>query len=235
MPSAASGFFLDHPIPFNDEFVAWADAVGGLTRYPELLGWGEVVMVTQAQLDLYAAYVAEHPAGVVSGAFEITPPGMRVLLPLLRRTEPQPREGAPAGFDYCAGTAGEPILAARDTGRSSYQAVDTGTMLTLAVQVPIYRDGVTPATVDGRREAFVGWVGLGFDPEILLAQALRDHPTTSVRLSFHDPLSDAAFTSGPAPRARGASPPIWATGGQSKPWSRCTAPGCSPTAVPTSC
>ena len=62
--------------------------------------------------------------------------------------------------------------------------------------MPFYRGGVTPSTVEARRAAFAGWVGLGFDPKVVLDQALRDRPGTAVTLRFHDGSSDAVFTSG---------------------------------------
>ena len=72
---------------------------------PSSLGWGEVVMVTPAQLEGYLALAAADPAGVVSGTFELIPPrrstfycffvsgqartggpGVRLWLRLLRRS-----------------------------------------------------------------------------------------------------------------------------------------------------
>ena len=200
---SATGFFLASPGASNAQFVAWANAVGALDRYPELLGWGQVVMVTAAQLKAYQALAAADPAGVVSGPFVLVPPGERPFYCLFSSGQSRnPGTGAPAGFDYCAGAAGALIITARDSGLSSYQAVDTGNgaATTLAVQVPFYRGGVVPSTVEARRAAFAGWVGLGFDPKTVLEQALRDHPATSVTLRFHDSLSDAVFASSPAPQ-----------------------------------
>jgi diguanylate cyclase (GGDEF)-like protein len=200
---SATGFFLGTPFATNDQFLIWANSVRALARYPELLGWGEVVMVTPAQLQAYMAIAAADPAGVVSGTFELIPPGDRPFYCLFSSGQSSaPELGAPPGFDYCAGTAGEPILAARDSGLSSYQSVDTGNGAGsyLAVQVPFYAGGVTPATVDARRDAFAGWVGLAFDPKLLLDQALTNRPDTAVALRFHDVSSDAEFTSGQVPQ-----------------------------------
>ncbi|HEX2786245.1 MAG TPA: CHASE domain-containing protein, partial [Ilumatobacteraceae bacterium] len=151
---SASGFFLDTPHPSNDEFVAWAEALQAMTRYPELLGWGEVIMVPAAQLPAYVAAATADPAGVVAGGFQLIPPGEREFYCLFVVGQSRnPAAGAPAGFDYCAGANGALTLAARDTGRSGYEAVDTGNgTTTLGVQVPIYRGGVTPTTVAARRE-----------------------------------------------------------------------------------
>ncbi len=198
---SAAGFFLDSPLPSNAEFVAWANALQAMDRYPELLGWGEVVMVPAAQLDAYVAAVTADPSGVVTGEFQLIPPGERDFYCLFVVGQSRnPATGAPPGFDYCAGASGTQTLAARDTGRSGYEVIDTGNGIkTLGVQVPIYRGGATPTTVAARREAFAGWVGLGFDPDTVLRSALRDRPGTAVTLRFHDGSSTAAFTSGEAP------------------------------------
>jgi diguanylate cyclase (GGDEF)-like protein len=199
---SAAGYFLGAPFSTNDQFLAWANTVQAMQRYPELLGWGKVIMVTDAQLKAYMAIAAADPAGVVSGAFELTPPGTRPFYCLFLAGQSRTTEqGAPPGFDYCAGPAGEPIIAARDSGLSSFQSVDTknGAAPILAVQVPFYTGGVTPTTVEARRAAFAGWVGLGFDPNLLLGQALRDRVGTAVVPFFHDDLSDAEFTRGIAP------------------------------------
>ncbi len=199
---SATGFFLDNPVPSNEEFLTWAKAIQAMERYPELVGWGEVVMVTSAQLKAYMAIAASDPAEVVArGEFELVPPGEREFYCLFVVGQSRhPEIGAPAGFDYCAGANGKLTLAARDSGRSGYQAVDTldGTT-TLAVQVPFYRGGVMPPTIEARRAAFAGWVGLGFDPKVLLDGALRDRPDTAVALRFHDESSAALFSSGQAP------------------------------------
>ncbi len=209
LATSATGFFLGNPIPSNDQFLAWANAIQAMQRYPELLGWGEVVMVTSQQLQAYMALAAADPAQVVAaGTFELIPPGERPFYCLFVVGQSRnPETGAPPGFDYCAGANGALTLASRDSGRSGYQSVDTGAgEPTLAVQVPFYRDGVVPTTVEARREAFAGWVGLGFDPKVVLDLALRDRPGTAVSLRFHDASSDAEFTSGQMPSdAQGAA------------------------------
>ncbi len=165
LATSATGFFLGNPIPSNAQFLAWANAIQAMQRYPELLGWGEVAMVTATQLQAYMALAAADPAQVVAaGNFELIPPGDRPFYCLFVVGQSRnPATGVPPGFDYCAGTNGALTLAARDTGRSGYQSVDTGTgQPTLAVQVPFYRDGVVPTTVAAppRSVRRMGRVGL---------------------------------------------------------------------------
>ncbi len=199
---SAAGFLHVNPSPTSVQFVAWADTVQAMARYPELLGWGEIVMVTTAQLPAYLAADAADPSGVASRSFELVPPGDRPLYCLLRVSQSRHPGAArvPAGFDYCAATEGTRLLAARDSGRSSYVVATAGTEKGVAVQVPIYGGGFRPTTVEARRAAFIGWVGLAFDPKVLLDLALRDRPNTAVTLRFHDSISETAFNSGLAPK-----------------------------------
>ena len=197
---SAAGFFLGTPFATNEQFLTWANTVRALERYPELLGWGDVLMITSAQLQAYMALAAADPSGVVSGTFELVPAGERPFYCLFVAGQARTTDtGVPPGYDYCAGAAGQAILAARDSGLSSYQAVDVGTGSTLTVQVPFYTGGVTPTTVEARHAAFAGWVGLAFDPNVLLSRALQDRPDTAITLHFHDALSDAQFSRGVAP------------------------------------
>jgi diguanylate cyclase (GGDEF)-like protein len=198
----ATGFFLENPFPTNEQFQAWSETVQALDRHPELLGWGEVVMITSEQLHGYLAAAAADPSSPVAGGVEIVPPGERPFYCLFvvgqtRRAHPT---GIPVLVDYCAGTTGAGILASRDSGRSSYVIADSAIGPILGVQVPFYGGGVTPPTVEARNAAFLGWVGLAFDPKVLLDRALRDHPQTVATLRFHDSSSDTEFTSGQVPK-----------------------------------
>ena len=71
----------------------------------------------------------------------------------------------------------------------------------LAVETPIYRGGGVPATVAARRATFIGWIGIGLAPKIVLDRALEGHPGTAVTLRHGRGFSAPAFTSGTAPRA----------------------------------
>ena len=199
---SAAGFFHVNASPTSVQFVAWADTVQAMARYPELLGWGEIVTVTTAQLPAYLAAAAADPSGVASRGFELVPPGNRPVYCLFRVSQSRHPGAArvPAGFDYCAATEGTRLLAARDSGRSSYVVATAGTEKAVAVQVPIYGGGFRPTTVEARRAAFIGWVGLTFDPKVLLDLALRDRPNTAVTLRFHDSISETEFRSGLAPK-----------------------------------
>ena len=69
----------------------------------------------------------------------------------------------------------------------------------MSIITPLYRDGVTPATVVGRREAFLGWLGMDLLPQVVLARALQGHRGTAVSFRYHAGRWHAVFRSGEAP------------------------------------
>jgi diguanylate cyclase (GGDEF)-like protein len=68
------------------------------------------------------------------------------------------------------------------------------------VLTPVYRGGVLPLTLAGRRAAFTGWLHEVLLPGVVLQQALRGHPNGAVRLRYRSGSANAVFTSG-TPRA----------------------------------
>ena len=106
-----------------------------------------------------------------------------------------------AGFDFCAadGTALADV-GSRDSGASAYTPIDTSFGKLLGVNVPVYRDGANPTTDEGRREAFVGWVGTVSVPQVLLKRALQSHPEMAVSMRYQLNGSDAEFSSGDVPK-----------------------------------
>jgi hypothetical protein len=64
----------------------------------------------------------------------------------------------PKGLDFCAFSP--TLIAARDSGLANYVPSQlTGAVTSLAVETPVYRGGVVPPTLAGRRRTFIGWLG----------------------------------------------------------------------------
>jgi diguanylate cyclase (GGDEF)-like protein len=187
-----AGFFLVDPRASNVQFKNWSTSVQALRRFPELLNWGEIVVVPAAQLHAFAARFVTGPSGPdPGGALTPIPAGARPYYCLVAAL--QHRAGTPAlpaGVDYCASSS---LIASRDTGVGIYTAVDFGVGTVMAVNAPFYRGGVVPATVAARRAAFAGWIGITFEPQIPLAAALRGHPHTAVALRFHGSSSAETY------------------------------------------
>ena len=200
---AASGFVIGNPDASNSQFLEWATSVRALERYPELLGFGHSVIVPASGLAEFAARAIADPSGPLAadGTFQVVPPGERPFycLAVVGVSRPQ-LGGIPVGSDFCASDPdGE--MAVRDSGQSVYSPLTFGTTAFLAVQIPIYRAGAAPNTVDARRAAFLGWVGMTLDPTIVLDRALQGHPNVSVTMRYEVGASHVEFTRGEVPQS----------------------------------
>jgi len=196
----AAGFFLGAPNATTAQFVAWSTSVQALQRFPELLAWGEILRVPASQLAAFEAKFATGPsAGATSGGpVQLIPAGVRPYYCLPGAGQGRVPEPV-IGVDYCAGATGVVLLGSRDSGQGQYAAVNLGRGTILAVDVPFYRGGVTPTTVQARRAAFAGWMAMSFEPSVVLDVALRGHPRTAVVFRFHSASSGAVFRAGKAP------------------------------------
>jgi diguanylate cyclase (GGDEF)-like protein len=197
----AAGFFLGDPGATSAQLRDWSTSVQALARYPELIGLTDVLWVDSSQLSAYAAKFVTHTAvgSAASASFHPTPSGLRPYYCLAGARQLRIREPAPA-VDYCAGALGAQLRASRASGQGEYGAVNLGQGEILAVDVPFYRGGATPATVAARRAAFAGWMAMSFEPSVVLDVALRGHPNTAVQFSFLSRSSRAVFRAGKVPR-----------------------------------
>jgi diguanylate cyclase (GGDEF)-like protein len=201
--TSMSAFVAGNPAVSNTRFRAWATAERALARYPEVLGLGDAVLVPESKLARFAAASERDPAGALpaNGIFTVVPAGRRPAYCFTgAAVNPGRASTVPAGFDYCDGPLGQPILAARDSGASAYLPIHVGAVTGLTVYTPVYRGGIVPATIAARRAGFVAWVGVTVVPASLLFQALAGHPGTSVSFSYAAGGSKVAFHAGLAPR-----------------------------------
>ncbi len=185
--SSASGFIANDPAASSQQYRWWGVAVEAQARYPELTGLGYDMMVTAAQLPAFAAHADAGPRGTLSprGTFQVTPPGKRAYYCFVRASVSYYGPAFPPDEDLCApGPARNAAMSSRDTGQGTYTPVQLAYTTLLSVQTPVYRGGVHPTTVAGRRAAFLGWVGMAVVPQVLLHQALEGHPHTTVMLRY---------------------------------------------------
>jgi diguanylate cyclase (GGDEF)-like protein len=134
-------------------------------------------------------------------AIRIIPPGSRGYYCLTSAGLARgPVKPAPAGLDYCARTG--TLIAARDSGVSTYKSVTLGGIKALSIQAPVYKGETPPHTVSARMGAFVGWLTEVSSPQVILAQALSDHGGDALLLHYHAGTSNVAFASG-TPHAGG--------------------------------
>jgi diguanylate cyclase (GGDEF)-like protein len=202
-------FVVGNPHASEAQFVAWADAVHAMARYPELRGFGEALIVPAPQLKAFAkrATTESDNGFPPAKSFATVPPGSRPFYCFsvigLDRTL---RDGLPTGFDLCGGTGGKSLLATRGSGQADLEPLTVGATRSLLLGVPVYRGGAVPTTTAGRRANFIGWVGMNLVPGVVLAKALAGQTGTAVQLRYGAGASLVVFQDGRIPQhARSAS------------------------------
>ena len=125
-------------------------------------------------------------------AFAIHPPGPRPHYSVLVYVEPIASAAEKYGYDIAA----RPLIAealeqSRDTGRISNSGVpvpmEGRPQLTgMAMRLPVYRFGMPTDTLEQRRAAYQGSVGIGYDLVAMMRSALADMPVRNVRLTLFD-------------------------------------------------
>ena len=179
-------FIISNPEATEAQFQSWVQSDRLFERYPELIGIGNVVLVPAAGLDQFAAR-SEATSGGAPGSFSASPPGSRPYYCFAVLTDsPGGLTTSPPNLDVCDGPLGTSFVTARDSGQSTYLPYGSGKSTDLAVGTAIYQRGVVPSTVDARRTAFLGWVGIQVAPHVLLATALQAYPHTAVAFQFKE-------------------------------------------------
>jgi signal transduction histidine kinase/CHASE1-domain containing sensor protein len=132
-------------------------------------------------------------AKVASGypPFAIKPAGRRKEYTVLTYIEPISAWAHKFGTDVQALPAVDASLAeSRDTGlptSSGTKVTLNSTTVGLGMRMPIYRADLPRSTIEERRRAYVGSVGIGFSVQNLVRGALDDIPVHDVRLRLVDP------------------------------------------------
>jgi diguanylate cyclase (GGDEF)-like protein len=198
----ASTFFAANPKATPAELSAWARWAQTLRRYPELDKLGFVGLVRAAEPTAPTAPSTFHAvrplssrrASLATGPVAVVPASQPryYCSPAAELARSSARGSGVVG--HCALTSA--LMSLRDSGRSSYARVSVGRTSALGVITPVYKGGVRPSTLAGRRAAFVGWLHEVLAPGVVLQQALRGHPSSAVRARYRIGSSSVVFTSG---------------------------------------
>lgn len=132
-----------------------------------------------------AAMSSEYPP------FRITPPGRRAVYNVITYIEPVGSWANRFGIDLNGRGELPSHQDMRENGSIAASATPvpflSGVNRTgLAIRMPVYRMGMRASTVDERRAAFVGSVGIGFRVQKLIEGVLDQMPVRGVRLILTD-------------------------------------------------
>jgi diguanylate cyclase (GGDEF)-like protein len=202
---STSAFVASDPNVTPAAFDRWIESVRAIQRYPELQNIGLLKLVQASQLTAFEAREASDPIRPL-GPRSVSPAGDFQILPAGRRPHycladagmaSDAADYVPEGLDYCEVIRN--MITTRDSGLTGYAPIAEAGTTGLGVGTPVYRTGVTPSTVQGRRRAFLGWLGERIQPSVLLRTALVGHPGAAVVFRFNTHYSHVAFASGKPP------------------------------------
>lgn len=163
-------------------------------NYPGVMNLNYSQELDDAQRSAFeAAMQRDYPPGRDGyPAFAIHPPAPRAQYSVLVYIEPIASAPEKYGHDI----AGRPLIAealaqSRDSGQISNSGVpvplEGRPQLTgMAMRLPVYRFGMPVDTVEQRRAAYQGSVGIGYDLVTMMRSALADMPVRNVRLTLFD-------------------------------------------------
>jgi len=195
----ASTYFAGHPSASAAEFTTWVNWAQVLRTYPELEKLGLVTLVRAPSENGATRNEARHAVpgvlqAVPAGAHSVPAgaPSHRCLTAVeLSRSA---RNHTPKSLDPCKATPA--LLSSRDSGRSIYVSTSARRGRGLSVFTPVYRGNARPATLAGRRAAFVGWLREALAPRVMLRQALLGHPHFAARLRHETRASTVLVVGG---------------------------------------
>jgi len=162
---STSAFVASNPNVTPAAFDRWIESVRAIQRYPELQNIGLLKLVQASQLTAFEAREASDPIRPL-GPRSVSPAGDFQILPAGRRPHycladagmaSDAADYVPEGLDYCEVIRN--MITTRDSGLTGYAPIAEAGTTGLGVGTPVYRTGVTPSTVQGRRRAFLGWLG----------------------------------------------------------------------------
>ncbi|MGJ7914720.1 CHASE domain-containing protein [Massilia sp. LXY-6] len=138
-----------------------------------------------------AAWRAEMQSGV-KARLDITPPGIRPAYLVISHIEPDPSSPKYFGVDLMANRFfGQRLVLERDQG--TVQASGTPIpMLSktndahLGMRMAVYRRGLPSSTVEERRAAYIGSVGISFSVPKLLHGVVDEIPIRGLRMIVYD-------------------------------------------------
>ena len=197
----------------NAQFTGWIESAKTLSRYPGGIGYAFIADVPAAQLAAFGRRMLADPipSALPTRRFVVIPAGARAYYCIIRLGVNLSGVRVPLGFDECA--AALPGVVSRPDRKIFEAARDTGqtTVSSLAVlggvfdaSAPVYAGGATPATVAGRRAAFLGWASGTFIGQAVIAAAGGVRPGLRVQISHRNP-GEAPLVIASAGSDRGSS------------------------------
>lgn len=163
-------------------------------NFPGVMNLNYAQAVSETQRPAFEAAMQQRYRAGNDGypAFAIDPSGLRQEYAVLVYIEPIASAPEKYGHDIASRPAVAAALAqARDTNTICNSGLTVPMpgrpqLTGMAMRLPVYRNGRPIVTLQQRRDAFLGTVGIGFDLALMVRGVLEEMPINNVRLTLFD-------------------------------------------------
>jgi signal transduction histidine kinase len=177
----------------REQFHRYVEGLSLEKEFPGIEAINFARHVTEAERTEFEARMRKELAALSDGypPFRITPPGRRPYYNVVTYIEPIAGWANRFGVDITGHGELPSHRISRETGQMAGSATPvpflSGINRTgLALRIPIYRVGMPTTTVEERRAAFAGSVGIGFRVQKLIEGVIDQMPVNGVRLTLTD-------------------------------------------------
>lgn len=188
----SASLFRAAPDLTRAQFHRYVEGLALEKEFPGIDAINFVHFVSDAERPAFEAKIRAELAAEPSGypPFHILPPGHRDTYNVITYVEPISRWAGRFGVDI-SGNNDLGRAKARDSGELSARGVPVSflsgpTRTALSMRLSLYRNGMPISTVEERRLAYFGSVGIGFTVQKLLQGVLDQMPVHGVRLTMTD-------------------------------------------------
>jgi signal transduction histidine kinase len=179
-------------------------------NFPAVVTLNYGMYVTQDKRAAFEAYLDDSVSDTLQRPVHvgIKPGGVRPAYLVTTFIEPHPAAPGNYGIDLMSlpGIAAQ-IMESRDSGKMQSSGAPIAALsgpndIYLGIRMPIYRHGGPISTVEERRAAFVGSLGVAFNLPKLLKGVLEETPVPGMRMTLIDTGARADATGAAAARPR---------------------------------
>jgi signal transduction histidine kinase len=201
----SASMFQAQPQLTREQFHRYVAGLNIASEFPGIEAINFARYVKNADRPAFEKMMRAEIAGLPQGprTFQIKPAGEREEYLVLTYIESRSPWAQRLGIDL---RARQSVIATLDNSRDTGEVATSGTPIPLqtavtgiGMRLPVYRADMPTSTVEERRAAYYGSVGIGFSMERLLEGVLESQPIRKMRL---------VLATGPEPGAANANPVV---------------------------
>ena len=205
---ASASMFTNSENVTRDEFRRYVEGLDLDQHFPAIETMNFLRWVTDEERDAFEEQIRREDARYEDGRpkFNIIPSGRRPTYSVVVYIEPNPFWKLATGVDLnTQPLVYKALMHSRDTGQITASGAPIKVMqdqkrVGFGMRLPVYRHGAPLRTVEERRAAYVGSVGIAFNAGRLVEDVLNELPVKGVRLSLFNEIQPLTPGGKPKPQ-----------------------------------